>query len=220
MGYEFRLMRRLGRKMAQRGSNTYLFTQPYHSERTPEGYYSGELALSSDLAGTVEAIRQSVCDVRALISYIRSKTEGPLILTGTSLGGFVTCLIVAVDDRIDFAIPVITGNSLSDAVYNTPLDKAVRNELIENGVDFERTKSTWRIVQPGNFQPLISKDRILLIAGKYDPLVRPQTVTELWQQWKEPDIIWLESAHISNLLIMDKVLDKIDEWLQKNQNYS
>lgn len=48
---------------------------------------------------------------------------------------------------------------------------------------------------PGHWQPVIPKERILLLAGRYDPSVTPENVTELWQAWGEPALKWYPCGH-------------------------
>jgi hypothetical protein len=46
-------------------------------------------------------------------------------------------------------------------------------------------------------QPLIPKENVLLIQGRYDLLVEAEQTEELWQKWKQPEIWRLPHGHIS-----------------------
>ena len=46
-------------------------------------------------------------------------------------------------------------------------------------------------------QPVIPKENILLIQGRYDLLVEAEQTEELWQKWKQPEIWRLPHGHIS-----------------------
>ena len=46
-------------------------------------------------------------------------------------------------------------------------------------------------------QPVIPKENILLIQGRYDLLVEAEQTEELWQKWKQPEIWRLPRGHVS-----------------------
>ena len=48
-------------------------------------------------------------------------------------------------------------------------------------------------------QPVIPKENILLIQGRYDLLVEAEQTEELWQKWKQPEIWRLPHGHISSM---------------------
>ena len=46
-------------------------------------------------------------------------------------------------------------------------------------------------------QPVIPKENILVIQGRYDLLVEPEQTEELWQSWKQPEIWRLPHGRLS-----------------------
>jgi hypothetical protein len=46
-------------------------------------------------------------------------------------------------------------------------------------------------------QPVIPKENILLIQGRYDLLVEAEQTEELWQKWQQPEIWRLPHGHVS-----------------------
>src|SRR5208283_5938824 len=61
-------------------------------------------------------------------------------------------------------------------------------------------------------QPVIPKENILLIQGRYDLLVEAERTEELWQKWKQPEIWRLPHGHIS-ALFMPRLTDRVLRWL-------
>lgn len=58
--------------------NMYYFTLPYHFERKPDqSLFSGEYMVSANIERTVQATRQAVADLRALIKWIKANKMVP-----------------------------------------------------------------------------------------------------------------------------------------------
>ena len=107
--------------------NMYYFTLPYHFERKPDqSLFSGEYMVSANIERTVQATKQAVADLRALIKWIKTNKNGPLILIGISLGGFITNLISLVEEEIDVLASIFYANRLSYSIWNTIPGKFIR----------------------------------------------------------------------------------------------
>src|SRR5213083_2143937 len=48
-------------------------------------------------------------------------------------------------------------------------------------------------------QPVIPRENILLIQGRYDLLVEAEQTEELWQKWHQPEIWRLRHGHVSGM---------------------
>ncbi len=187
----------LGFLLARFGVNCVLTTQPYHGHRKPAGTYDGDLMLCGDMEHTVEAFRQSVGDIRSLVTWARAHFSGSLGVGGFSLGGFVTGLIACVENRIDFAVPIIASGNLIKGMWNKPLISKLKHDLDAAGVTETLLAENWRIISPVSFQPKLPPDRIQLIAGRYDILIPVNNVEELHVKWRRPRLMWLPCGHVS-----------------------
>ena len=58
----------------------------------------------------------SVYDLQVFIEYLKNRKVETIGMTGVSLGGYHTALMSAIDDRIDFAIPMIPFVSVIDLI--------------------------------------------------------------------------------------------------------
>jgi hypothetical protein len=183
--------------LARCGISCILMTQPYHGSRKAPGTADGDLMLSGDMQQTVRAFRQSVCDVRSLITWSRARYTGPVGVGGFSLGGFITNIVACTDSRIDFAIPIIAGGDLIDGMWDSRVGRTIIRDFNAAGVTQETAAAGWRIITPSSFTPRLTPDRMHFIAGLYDLLIPASNVEQITRQWNVTRITWLPCGHIS-----------------------
>jgi hypothetical protein len=188
------------RPFLRAGFSVALVVHPLHFERTPPDAYSGELLVSGDAVLTVEAFRQGVVDLMAAAEWLRDGGRRPLGLFGYSLGGYLAGILAAVRGDWSFVVLGGTGDSLVSPILDTPLGRNVREDLRACGMaaraDLTRA---WRIVSPGALRPRVPKQRILLVAGRYDRIMLPVSVRRLWRAWDRPRLVWLRRGHYTLL---------------------
>src|SRR5262249_58518183 len=72
--------------------------------------------LSADIERTVTAMRQGICDVRRAAAWLASREDidpARLGVSGISLGGIVSSIVVAVDPSITEGAFLLAGGDLS-----------------------------------------------------------------------------------------------------------
>ena len=190
----------LGWILARCGITCVLMTQPYHGRRKPSKTADGDLMLNGDMDQTVRAFRQSVCDVRSLISWARSRYAGPVGVGGFSLGGFITGLVACTDPRLDFAIPIIAGGDLIEGMWDSRVGRTIIRDFDAAGVTPVVAAANWRIITPSSFAPLLPPERVHFIAGLYDLLIPADNVQRIADRWGVPGITWLPCGHVSIFL--------------------
>lgn len=85
---------------------------PFHLNRTPEGEKSGERMLYFDDKDTLQFFHQSVVDIKKLIDILtKILTFNKIYICGLSLGGMVSLITMANDNRIDKGVLVISGGN-------------------------------------------------------------------------------------------------------------
>ncbi len=183
------------RPAVQMGMDVYFIALPYHMQRAPQGTWSGQYSLNADINGSAQAFQQGVQDVRALISWIEAERRAPVILAGISLGAFTSCMTAVVDDRPRAVISILGGGSLAQILWDGYQLGRSRNQLEAGGISFDDLERYWAILGPANWKPKVARERILLIAGKYDPIVTTGNVERLWQSWNQPNIHWYPCGH-------------------------
>lgn len=177
------------------GMDVYFIALPYHMQRAPSGTWSGQYSLNSNINGSAMAFRQGVQDLRSLITWIEAERQAPVVLAGISLGAFTCCMTAVVDDRPRAIVSIVGGGSLAQILWDGYQLGRSRQQLEAGGVSFADLEQYWALLGPGNWQPKVARERILLLAGKYDPIITPGNVDRLWESWNRPDIHWYPCGH-------------------------
>jgi hypothetical protein len=188
------------RPFVREGFSVAFVAHPLHFERTPPGAYSGELVVSADVVLTVEAFRQGVIDMIGAANWLRAEGHRTIGVFGYSLGGYLAGIMAAVRDDWAFAVLGGAGDSPVSPILDTPLGRNIREDLDACGMlDREKLRRAWKVISPAAFRPRIPKDRILLIAGRYDRIMLPASVRRLWRAWGRPPIRWMNRGHYALL---------------------
>lgn len=196
--------------------NMYYFTLPYHFERKPEcSLYSGEYMISANIERTVQSSQQAVADLRGLIQWIKKNKQGPVILVGISLGGFITNLMALVESQIDVLASIFYANRLSYSIWNTKPGKYIKADLQEHGITYNDLIQYWRITEPNQTVPVMNKDNILLISAKNDQYVHIEDTDYLWQSWGKPTRHVYNGGHAGIILNRKRIATDIINFIQK-----
>ncbi|MCA9773211.1 MAG: alpha/beta hydrolase family protein [Myxococcales bacterium] len=191
---------------------------PYHGYRKPKkSRFHGEYFWTADLVRTFEAVRQSVLDARSLLGWLVDQGHGPVGYAGVSLGGALALCLACVEPRAAFSIPIVAHLDLPGALEEAPILYRMRKELREYGWGPREVADFFQAVGWYDMTPVISKERILMIAGKYDRFLTPERTTELWKLWGEPPIHWFEGGHTAivgyifrSIAVMKRFIDGLD----------
>ncbi|WP_418790346.1 alpha/beta hydrolase [Phosphitispora sp. TUW77] len=197
------------------GYNMYFLTLPYHHERaSTHSLYNGELMISANINRTLLAVKQAVTDIRAMIHWIKKNQSGQVALIGISLGGFITNLTSVVEEQIDTLISIMYTNSLACSVWNTAPGKYIRQDLEQNGFTYEQLKHYWAITDASLFQPRISREKILLLSGKYDQYVSSEDTDRLWKAWGKPKRIIYTFGHAGLIFNKKQIRDDVIDFIK------
>jgi|ERR1017187_760447 hypothetical protein len=217
----------LARRCNRAGFNAATLVAPYHFQRRVRRVESDQLAEPMGLAEpfefvldhlrSAEAIGQAVAEIRALTGWLLEQGCPSVALLGLSFGAWLAGLAATRDSRLKaivLGVPRVRSNypvCRGEGVLWPPLRKAL-----------ERRKAALEAwdTTPGNLalsQPVIPKENILFIRGRYDFLALPEYIEELWQKWGQPEIWRLPQGHISCIfpLFFSPVLtNRVLRWLK------
>jgi dipeptidyl aminopeptidase/acylaminoacyl peptidase len=115
------LSRGVSTYLAQNGIAALFVEMAYYGPRRPPG--SRVRLLSVDFRHTVEAIRQTVLDVRVATAWLLTRPEldtSALGIMGTSLGSFMAALTCEMEPRLGKLAVVLGGGGIVDAYYDHP----------------------------------------------------------------------------------------------------
>ncbi len=219
------------------------FTLPYHLERTPEGYSSGELFLTDDPHQNFEAYRQSVIDLRVLADFLNFKEINRIGIAGISIGALVLNTLMGVDSRFNAGVPIAGGGGLHYIVSNGVKKRYVKNAYFKrvnasSQIVFEETnkifhkylKEVWKsgeVKDPPNgeewflIDPLTYAKRnyprnIFMVNGSVDSVIPKNVVLEFRKAVGNPPIEWLPAMHTTTTLLLPFVFGKMYEFFEKN----
>jgi pimeloyl-ACP methyl ester carboxylesterase len=180
------------------GYDVLLYTMPFHGSRAEKGsLFSGHGFFANGFSGFAEAMAQAVHDFRSIIDYLEFTGVDRIALTGMSLGGYTSALIASVDDRIQAVIPnvpVVAPDQTVEEWFPANKVVALRSRLSNTGS--ELTKAATQYSSPLNYQPLVPKDRRLIITGLGDRLAPPEQAEMLWEHWDRCALHWFPGNHI------------------------
>ncbi len=167
----------------QRDMDVVFFVPPYHLDRTPAGYGSGDAFLATDFIDHLYAFAQELTDLRSLTAWLRSRGVKDLGAFGGSMGGTMVLRLIGWEPLFDFVTamqPVIDWNDL----IRRPEMAPVRARLREQGVSDEDVMLAYHSIDPRTaISPKIGPERISLLYGRYDLIAAEGPLLALKRQW-------------------------------------
>ncbi|MGQ9487029.1 MAG: alpha/beta hydrolase family protein [Armatimonadota bacterium] len=206
----------LARTLAQRGLVTAVVTLPYHIQRTPSGYLSGELMIVPDAERIRDTMRQATLDTMRLIDWLQSQPHvagDRLGIVGISLGAIVSALVLGVEERLSAGVLVLGGANLAHMLWRSPLTLGVRSELQGKGVDYNTLRAQLSSVEPLNLLRGQYGDRVLMINGRYDLVIPREDALALRRALGEGPILWLNTGHYGPALVRPALFGVISRFL-------
>ncbi|MEI7474784.1 MAG: alpha/beta hydrolase family protein [bacterium] len=199
-------------KMMNSGINCLLPTIPFHQERTPKGFYSGELFISANQLFTVANFRQYVAELRNIVSYYRDKYD-KIGFVGMSSGGFQAGLLTTVEE-VDFYFPFITGAELSTITWNGTLTKYVKKDLINKNITEKELGIIWAIADQKYLGQNCKARYIKQYISKYDEVVPTPNQFALNNIYNNPPTFLINSAHTSVFFSLNKIIKDMTKELK------
>jgi dienelactone hydrolase len=201
LGADFPLSRYLAARLADRGVAALFLKLPYYGERRPAGGgLNSRRFLSSDIERTVTAMRQGICDVRRAVRWLGSRPDidkERIGVAGISLGGIVSAIAAAVDPAIHEGAFLLAGGDLSRILWEMPEGAAFRAWWTKSGRDRNDLKRLTDPFDPLAYAPRLAGKRVVMMVGKVDEVIPPDSARALWEAAGRPPIRWLDCGHYS-----------------------
>lgn len=186
----------------EHGYDVLLFTLPHHGLRAePGSLFSGQGFFTSGLGGINEHMGQAICDLRALVRYLRNDLGVEKIgVTGISLGGWTTALLAAVEKGLEFAIPNVPVSSPVDLLMEWgPAGTTLRTGLFFSRWSIKQLRELLAVSTPLTHRPRMPSERLMIIGGVGDRLASPKHSRLLWDHWDRCRIHWFPGSHVLHL---------------------
>jgi pimeloyl-ACP methyl ester carboxylesterase len=173
------------------GFNAATLEAPYHFQRRVRRIEA------FDHLRVAKAFGQGVAEIRALTGWLLNQGCPSIALFGISLGGWLAGLTAMRDSRLKAIVLAVPGvrrdyrATRGERMLWTPMRKALDKQKAAREA-LDKTPMSLTLSQP-----VILKENILLIQGRYDLLVEAEQTEALWQKWRQPEIWRLPHGHIS-----------------------
>jgi pimeloyl-ACP methyl ester carboxylesterase len=181
----------------RRGFDVALFQLPYHGERTRAR--SGAMFPSANLVRTNEAFGQAIWDLRAFASYLRGRGAPSVGAIGMSLGGYTTALWATVDPQLAFAVAMIPAVSMSELMWRHGEESPARRRAVAAGVSGDLLDDVFAVHAPTERPVLLSRERLMIVAGRGDRITPPDQAEKLWEHWGQCAIHWFPGGHLAQV---------------------
>jgi pimeloyl-ACP methyl ester carboxylesterase len=170
------------------GLDVVLVTLPFHGTRTPPGArFSGELC---------EAVRQSMHDLRQVLTWLRADSDAPVGIIGLSLGGYLAALMAAFDPHLAFVIPIAAPVRLGTFPSTLFAHSAYARRTAAPFTP-EELDEAYHAHCPLTYPLAVPAERTLIVAGRGDRIVPPEHALALAEHWKRPAIHWFGGSHVT-----------------------
>jgi pimeloyl-ACP methyl ester carboxylesterase len=180
------------------GYDVALLTLPLHGARTPrDARFSGQLLAAPGVSDLNESVAQAVHDTVALLAWLRERTTAPIGLLGLSLGGYVAALMAGLCSDLDFVIPIVAPVCLGDLAHRFMVESGQYRSRSDAALTREEFQAAYRVHSPLTYAPRLPPERLLIVAGRGDRIVRPEHATWLGAHWGTPEIVWFTGSHIA-----------------------
>ena len=183
---------------------------PYYGPRRPAD--EKVHLISSDIAQSMEGIRQAVLDNRCAAAWLASRPEidpKRLGIHGTSLGSFMAALTAAAEPRLNKVSLMLGGGGLVDAYWDHPQAKPYLQVIALWGGDKETLKKAIAPADPITYAENLKKRDLLMMAASRDDVVPPAAARALWEATGRQKIVWFNATHVGAVVCLFDATDHI-----------
>jgi dienelactone hydrolase len=205
-----RLSRTIANCLAQKGIASLFVQMAYYGPRRPAN--SKLRLLSTNIPQTLEAIRQTVLDVRLAAAWLASRPEidsERIGLHGTSLGSMIGCLAAEMEPRIRRLSILLGGGGLVDAYYEHPQASRYRKFWEALGGSKDQIARFLAPVDPITCAANLRGRKVLITAGKRDEIVPPSATLALAKAIGDPQVVWFDCTHYGAALYFVPIMDLV-----------
>jgi hypothetical protein len=207
----------LARELVRNGITVFLMTLPYHMQRTPPGYGSGDLILAGDIALLREAGVQATWDVRRAVDWLQRQPEvdpDRIALVGISLGAILGATALASEPRLHSAVLILGGADLAHVLWDSILAIRARARLRREGYTLERLREELAPIEPLNLLTPEHGEKTFVIGARFDIVVPTEDTEKLIRALGNPKVLWLNTGHFGGGLVQRPLFRLVRQHLQ------
>jgi pimeloyl-ACP methyl ester carboxylesterase len=181
-----------------KGYDVLLYLLPFHGPRRDLlAPMNGAGLFAHGPSHFNEAMLQAVHDFRIFVDHLYASGVDMVGVTGLSLGGYVTALLAAVEDRLRVAIPNAPVTSIPRLIPDYfPANLGVVLASMLHRVTLREAQAAIAIHAPMNYPPRLPRERLMIIGGLGDRLAPPEQTLLLSEHWDHPRVHWYPGNHL------------------------
>ena len=208
-GSQMEVGRLLARGFCKQGIHAFLVQLPYYGQRKGGKSRKDEAFVS--------LVRQGVSDVRRardavrVLPYVDARV---IALQGTSLGGFVSTDVAALDHAFEAVFILLAGGDLYSVIQSGEKDAAdMREKLSAAGLHGDELKRRLAAVEPLRIAHRLDPKRTWLISGAFDKVVPLKNAIALAETAKLENShhIKLIANHYTGIVYLPMLLKKMGD---------
>ena len=183
---------------------------PYYGPRRTPG--SDVRLLMPDIDHSLEAVRQTVLDMRAATAWLEGRPDVDkkrLGILGTSLGSFMATLTAEMEPKLGRVGVLLGGGGVIDAYYDHPQGATIRKLYESMGGSKEKLAQAIAPADPLTYAANLKTHKVLMICGKRDEVVPPKMAEALWKASGRQEIVWYDCGHYDAVFYLLAGLDHI-----------
>jgi len=207
----------LARDLNSRGIAAAIMALPYHLQRTPPGYKSGELAVQADPDQLIVTMTQSVMDCRRAIDFLCTQPQidsSKIGLAGASLGAVVSTLVYGVDPRISHVAFMLGGVDLAGIIWHSSRVVIQREKLRAKGYTEDSLRAAIAQIEPTRYLLRRTQKDALIVAARFDTVVPRSSTDQLISLFPNPPTIWLDTGHYGASFAQGKILGTVADYFR------
>ncbi|MGE3806331.1 MAG: alpha/beta hydrolase family protein [Gemmataceae bacterium] len=182
--------------LAQNGIGGLFVQMAYYGPRRPPG--SRRRLLSPDIPQAMDAVRQTVLDLRCAAAWMAARPEidkKQLGIMGTSLGSFMAALTAEMEPRLGRCAVLLGGGNLVANYYHDPRGVMIRRAWEYFGGTMESLQEAIAPADPITCAANLKSRKLLIIAAKKDEIVPPKAAEDLYEASGKQKLIWYDCGH-------------------------
>lgn len=204
------ISRVIGTHLARHGIGGLFMQMAYYGPRRPAG--SSLRLLSTDVARTTAAVRQTVLDVRLTTAWMESRPEidgKRLGILGTSLGSFMAALAAEMEPKLGRVALLLGGGGLVDGYYDDPRAATFRKMFEALGGKKETLAKLIAPYDPITCAANLKGRKLLMLEARHDEIVPPKMGERLWRASGEQEIVWYNCGHYTAAIYVADALEQV-----------
>lgn len=204
------LSRNLSTFLAQKKIAALFVQMAYYGPRRPPG--SKLRLLMPNVQHSLEAVRQTVLDLRVATAWLEARPEidaKRLGILGTSLGSFMAALTAEMEPKLGRVVVLLGGGGFVDGYYDHPKAAPYRKVYEALGGTKEMLAKLIAPADPLTCAANLKERKLLILAGKRDEIVPPKMAEALWNASGRQKIVWYDCGHYGAIAYLAAAMEHI-----------